>query len=181
MGNRLLFLLIFCLLGFYLPAQINVGLGGPCMFKNFAILDQAMLDFAGRDTVSQMLESKTRILFNWEVDSLGCVYRSQGCRYKHNIDNLPENFLDRFTNYVIANKICFYICYDNNPMPDIIRLESDLRENFKNGEYAFINVAFPGSIMAGYDWERQTVEKDGRTLSQIEYMEAQIQKILSEE
>ncbi len=182
MRNRLLFLLIFCLLGFRSFSQINVSMDNLCMFRNYAILDRAMLDFAGRDTVSQMLESKTRILFFWKVDSLGCIHGYDGPKYRgYNIDNLPGDFLDRFTAYLIDNKICFYMCAMRDSYPSLIELEMSLREKFKAGKFMAVNVSFPGIPMALCDSIGRKAEKDGRTLSQVEYMEAQIQKILSEE
>ena len=183
MGNRLFFLLILCLLGFCSPAQINVSLDNLCMSKNAAILDRAMLDFAGRDTVSQMLESKTRVLFYWKVDSLGYVYEyADGLRYReHNTEYLPKDFLDRFTVYLIRKKICFYICLARDSGSSEALAESYVRGIIKKEGFILINVAFPGEFRIYYDLARKKAEKEGRSLSRLEYMEEQIQKLLGDE
>lgn len=182
MRNRLLFLLILCLLGFCSPAQINVSLDNLCMSKNAAILVRAMLDFAGRDTVSQMLESKTRVLFYWKVDSLGYVYEyADGLRYReHNTEYLPKDFLDRFMAYLIRKKICFYICYGNDPGTRLAVVESHVRDEIKKEGFILINVAFPGEFRIYYDLARKKAEKEGWSLSRLEYMEEQIQKLLGD-
>ena len=182
MRNRLFFLLILCLLGFCSPAQINVSLDLECLLKNSAIVGRSLIAFAGRDSVNLLLENNVNIVFNWKMDSLGRVaWFLRGGYRGRNLEYFPVDFFDRFTIYLQNNKICFDLCPPLDPTPDSIQLITRLREYFKEGRLVMMGVGFPGRLMSQYNSVCKKAEKDGRTLSQVEYLEAQIKKILSEE
>ncbi len=166
----------FCISFVYSFAQINISLDGNCLEHNSAIMSKAIIDTFGEDSVKRWINNNTRILFTANVDSLGHILKIEKVRTKQEISS---NIICSIENYLIKNKVHFFICYAQDP-PDITKnhIIDSVREDFKNNDNKFISIGFPGELISLYGYEREKAQNT--CLSKYDYLLLQINKYLTE-
>jgi len=158
----------------YSFAQINVSINSDCPIRNSAIISKAMIGALGKDSVKHFLNKKTNITFVCNVDSLGYVKKIEKIWSKQKVS---ENFIVSVENYLVSNRIRFYICYAKDP-PDVTKTDiiESVREHFKDNKGKIINFGFPGELMNLYEYEKEKARKKGICLSKYDYLLMQISR-----
>lgn len=158
-------------------SQINISFDDNCLNYNASIVSRAIIKTFGSDTVKKLLENNTNITFVCDVDSLGHLLEIDKIYSKQ---KLPKDFIARLKNYLITNKIRFFICYQLDPLDidkyQIVNLE---RNQFKNNNSRTIgSIAFPGVLMGLYEYEKEKKKSRNICLSKYNYLLKQIDKYL---
>jgi hypothetical protein len=135
-----------------------------------------MIGVLGEDSVKQMLNNQINIVFICNVDSLGHIKKIKRIRSKQKVS---DGFIAYMENYLISNKISFYICFENDP-PGITKDQviKHVREYFKDNNGKLIGFGFPGELMNLYEYEKGKARENGIFLSKYDYLLMQIDNIL---
>ena len=158
----------------YSFAQINVNIDSDCLVRNSATISNAMVCIFGKDSVKQILKNNINIVFVCNVDSLGYIKKLERIWSKQEIS---DNFTVSIENYLVSNKIRFYICYAQDP-PNITKtcIVASVREHFKNNKGIIISYGFPGELMKLYEYEKEKAREKGFCLSKYDYFLKQISR-----
>jgi hypothetical protein len=153
-------------------AQINVSIESDCLIRNSATISSAVIGVLGEDSVKQILNNKINITFVCNVDSLGYIKKLERIWSKQEVS---DNFAISMERYLVSNRICFYICYAQDP-PNITKtcIIESVREHFKNSNGKIISFSFPGELMNLYEYEKEKARGKGFCLSKYDYLLMQI-------
>jgi hypothetical protein len=160
-------------------SQINISFDSDCLDKNGAIVSQALIETAGIDVVTMLLENKTRIAFACNVDSLGHILKIRKILTKK---DLPNNLMNDLESFLISNNISFFIC--THPLPGKSQCEAYklVAGSFhKQEEHIIGSVSFPVGEWFYLQYDRYLEENPENPLSIFEYLQQQIDKYLPKE
>ena len=167
--SRILIVLIFLSLSTDTFTQ-NINLDNDCMFFNTVNFSQYLIDFKGKDFVSELLENDINFLMSLKVDSSGHVLKLESLRSRQ---ELPEHFKEELSCRFKTHPILFYICYQYSPGG----ISKDEERNLIKKEWIkerktthVIHVSFPAILMNGYEYEKDKAKKRGKSLSKYDYL-----------
>lgn len=154
-------------------SQINLSFDKNCIEKNSAILSIALIESAGIENISTLLDNNISLLTFWDVDSLGSVMKLIKITSK---EDVPFNLKDRLTDYLTNNNIHFLICFEKPPGLNKCDAYNTISKDLfdENKRFVMINVPFPGDLMFSYNIEEEKAMEQGQLLTKIEYLQKMI-------
>ncbi len=167
--TKILYFLTFSLLcTFSLKAQSNINVDSDCLNRNSLLLSRLLIKDLGEEKIKYFLENDIRFLIFYKVDSLGYTEFVRAKVFPDSLTNIVSREID---NQIKIRNNYFYVCYERFPNhTKESSLEIISRDLFKEQDYQFINVAFPGETMIMYNIEKDNANKKGKQLSKYEYL-----------
>ncbi len=161
-----------CLFSSSLMAQrFNIRIDSDNMNHSYAIINNTLLQVFGEDSIAKWLSDNKRMLFRWEIDSVGNVLSMEQLSKNHPQSKiLSENNINRILLWMRQNDIHLPWCIDNDPPCSYEEHELSAMEIYSNDNHFYNIIGFPGWA---YTSERSLEDKSER--SDIECMKTSIQ------
>lgn len=181
MRKRILILVFICFIINSVSAQINISVDNSCMEKNSILIAQELIKIFGKDYVSELLDNNIYLLLFFNVDSLGnmtlvkSIIRNNSSNESQNTSNYIEKLKSDLNLNLRIKKGYFSICYERfQGWSDSASIELISRDLFKDKKQILINVAFPGELLIYYKLENEKLIKEGKNITNYEYLENKI-------
>ncbi len=169
MVNKVILALVLFFVSCMLQAQTNISVDRYCLRKNAVTLSQALIDFKGKEFVSNLLNDNVSFSMICAVDSSGIIIDFKRIRSNK---ELPKELEQEIISYLKVNLVSFYICYEK---PSGLNKEESLalikRGLFTEGRLThIISIGFPEDLMSSYAYERDKAKEEGKCLPKYEYL-----------
>jgi hypothetical protein len=149
----------------------NINVDYDCMRFNIVTFAQYLIDFKGKDFVSELLENDIYFVMSLKVDSSGHVLNLENIRSKQ---ELPEHFKEELSCRFKTHPVSFYICYQYSPGGISKKEYCDLlKKEWINEDKltAVITVGFPAELVIGdYKVQKDKAKERGESLSKYDYL-----------
>lgn len=146
----------------------QISIDSDCLERNSMTVSRIMLELLGQETVQQMLDNKTRMLFILEVDSSGYVSEIKRIRTQNTLDKNVEKKLKRyFGKHKIQMRICYSIDLSSVSYERGLQIA---RSDFQNSKKKYIIVGFPGELFTHYEYYKTRGYKGIAFNSKLEYL-----------
>ena len=188
-ANKLILLVCCLLVELAVYPQYNFNFDKEdCFNYNAAIFSQALIEVAGQEKVSKLLESELSGYIYFTVDSFGCVEDIVRTKFrvpeliddttKEGIELIDDTIKEEIKNYLKNNNSQFFICLVIDPDRDTCKVYNEHSEGYRKSRrlpHAF--GTFPiGGIFFYLEYKRYLRKNPENPLTIFDFLLEEIKK-----
>ena len=172
--NKIIFILFFLYMRLVAYPQHNLSFEYDCTKYNAAIFSQALINVAGQEKVTDLLDSKLIFYVDFTVDSLGYVEDINRTSLKFP-KQLDDTIKEKIKDYLIENQVQFFICYDIRPEKDACKMYKLITTDYRiNNVQLHASGGFPVGELFYLKYMQYLEENSENSLTIFEFLQEEL-------